>query len=104
MNRTAVYELLLATNICDQLLREVDHNPSWSVAHVLMNPRAWSLLHEHHEMEEVYVITRGAGHLICGDDIFTVQPGDAILIPRGVRHKLVNTGIVSLEHLVVAAP
>jgi len=99
-----VYELPLAANVCGQLLREVDRNSIWSMAHVLMNPKAWSLLHEHHVMEEIYVITRGTGNLIRGEEVLAVQAGDAIHIPPYTRHKLTNTGIVSLEHLVLATP
>lgn len=104
MRKLNVYRLPLAANVCDQLLREVDRNPNWSMAHVLMNPRAWSLLHEHHVMEEVYIITRGTGNLIRGEEIFSVRAGDAIRIAPHTRHKLINTGVVSLEHLVLAAP
>jgi len=104
MDKVNVYELPLAFNICDQLLREVDRTPSWSMAHVLMNPKAWSLLHEHHKMKEAYIITHGTGHLVCGDDIFVVQAGDLIWIPEYTRHKLTNTSVGRLEHLVIAAP
>ena len=74
------------------------------MAHVLMNPKAQSILHEHHMTQEVYIITRGSGQLIRGGDIIMVQAGDAIWIPLFVRHKLINTSAASLEHLVLAAP
>ncbi len=104
MRKVNVYDLPLAFNICDQLLREVDQTPAWSMAHVLMNPKAWSLLHEHRRMDEAYIITRGTGHLVRGDAVYVVQAGDAIWIPRSTRHKLINTSAASLEHLVLAAP
>ncbi|MEK7583674.1 MAG: cupin domain-containing protein [Patescibacteria group bacterium] len=104
MKKTNVYELPLAANVCEQLLREIDRTPLWSMAHVLMNPRAWSLLHEHHLMDEIYLITRGTGHLIRGEEILIVQPGDAVHIRPYERHKLVNTSLTRLEHLVLAAP
>ena len=69
-----------------------------------MNPKAWSLLHEHHRMDEAYIITRGTGHLIRGDAVLAVQAGDVVWIPRHTRHKLTNTSAASLEHLVLAAP
>ncbi|QQG45352.1 MAG: cupin domain-containing protein [Candidatus Sungiibacteriota bacterium] len=74
------------------------------MAHVLMNPKAWSLLHEHHRVDEAYIITHGSGHLIRGDTVFAVQAGDVLWIPRHTRHKLINTSATSLEHLVLAAP
>lgn len=104
MNKTNVYELPLAFNICDQLLREIDQSPMWSMAHVLMNPKTWSLPHEHQRMDEAYIITRGTGHLVRDNNIFIVQAGDVLWIPRSTRHKLTNTSAASLEHLVLAVP
>lgn len=99
-----IYDQPLAFNVCDQMLREVEKIPTWTMAHVLMNPGASSLLHEHHIMQEAYIITRGSGHLIVGKSIFSVQVGDVVWISTYVRHKLINTSAGSLEHLVLAAP
>lgn len=104
MKKVNVYELPLAFNVCDQMLRELERIPDWTMAHVLMNPKAWSLLHEHCVMKEAYIITRGSGHLIVGELTLQVQVGDAVWIPTHTRHKLINTGVGSLEHLVLAAP
>lgn len=104
MKKVNIYELPLAFNVCDQMLRELERIPTWTMAHVLMNPKAWSLLHEHHIMQEAYIITRGSGQLIVGESIFSVQTGDTVWIPTHTHHKLVNTSVGSLEHLVLAAP
>ncbi len=109
MNKMNVYEELpLVANVCNQLLREVDKTPAWSMAHVLMNPRASSLPHQHYNTEELYIITRGTGNLVkrsAGKErALVVKPGDVIRIPQYAHHKLENAGIVSLEHLVLATP
>lgn len=104
MKNVNIYSRPLAFNICDQMLREVERTPAWTMAHVVMNPKAESLLHEHHTMEEVYIITRGCGELIRGDVTLSVQVGDVIWIPPFFRHKLTNTSAGSLEHLVLALP
>lgn len=96
--------LPLATNVCNQMLREVERTESWSMAHVLMNPRAESLLHHHKKMHEVYIITKGIGHLVIGEEIHEVVPGNVALIYPHVPHKLNNVGATSLEHLVLASP
>lgn len=104
MEMQNVYALPLAANVCEQLLREVDRLPTWSVVHVLMNPRAWSLYHAHPRTDEVYVITRGSGDLVCDGQPVRVQAGDVIHIPAGTEHMLTNAGMASLEHLVLASP
>ncbi len=99
-----VPSLPLAANVCDQLLREVYRNDSWSMAHVVMNPGAYSLLHEHRVMDEVYAITRGSGELIVGSLSYEVRAGSVVHIPANIPHQFYNTGLTSLEHLVLAAP
>lgn len=100
-----IYELPVAENVCNQILREVVRNDSWSLAHVVMNPREESLLHEHQVMTEIYVITKGRGDLIQqGLRVQEVEPGDMIVILPNTPHKLINTGLTSLEHIVVANP
>ena len=53
-------------------------------------------------MEEIYIIQSGRGHMQVGDEIFEVEPGDAIHIPIGLFHELANTGKEELTILVVA--
>ncbi len=104
MKKISVPALPLAANVCDQLLREVYRDPFMSVAHVLMNPGAFSLLHQHERMVEVYAITRGCGNLVIGSQSYQVQAGSVISIPAKTPHQFFNTGATSLEHLVLALP
>ncbi len=85
----------LAANICDQMLREVTRNEDWTMAHVLMNPEARSLLHDHAKMAEVYAVTRGTGELVVGDVCHEVRAGSVVHIPAGVPHQFFNTGTTS---------
>lgn len=98
----------LAANVCNQMLREVERNEFWSMAHVVMNPGAFSLLHEHKKMSEIYIITKGCGELVIGNihaqSSYYVQAGHVVLIPTEVPHQLLNTGVTCLEHLVLADP
>ena len=43
-------------------------------------------------MEEIYFIMSGEGEMTVGDDTQHVVPGDAIWIPAGSSHSLLNTG------------
>ena len=109
MTKLNVKDLPIAVNVCEQVLREVENQPKWSMAHVIMNPMAASLLHNHQRMTEIYVITKGYGELGLGvpepDSCFhQVVSGSAYEIPVGVPHMLRNKSSGHLEHLVFALP
>jgi len=53
-------------------------------------------------MEEIYIIQTGRGRMQVGEDRQEVQAGDAIHIPIGQFHELINTGQEELTILVVA--
>jgi len=110
MKKTNVYKLPLAPNICEQHLREIQKTDSWSIAQVGMNPGAFSLLHKHEKMDEIYIVTRGFGKLTVGDPSLkrgyqvNVMAGSILIISAGKEHQLFNTGPIRLEHLVLAKP
>ena len=53
-------------------------------------------------MEEIYIIQTGRGRMQVGDEVYKVEPGDAVHIPIGLFHELTNTGKEELTILVVA--
>ncbi len=55
-------------------------------------------------MEEIYFIMSGEGKMTVGDELRHVVQGDAIWIPAGSSHSLLNTGQVDCFILVVASP
>ena len=55
-------------------------------------------------MEEIYFIMSGEGEMTVGDDTRHVVQGDAIWIPAGSAHSLLNTGQTVCFILVVASP
>ena len=55
-------------------------------------------------MEEIYFIMSGEGEMTVGEDTRHVVQGDAIWIPVGSAHSLVNTGPNVCFILVVASP
>jgi len=60
--------------------------------------------HYHAWTEEIYFITAGRGRMRIEGAEAEVQPGDAIAIPPGQRHKLWNTGFEPLRFLCCCAP
>ena len=55
-------------------------------------------------MEEIYFIMMGEGEMTVGEETRHVVPGDAIWIPGGSPHALMNSGVGELFILVVASP
>lgn len=47
-----------------------------------------TLAHYHRESEEIYLVTSGRGRLLLGDESAEVGPGDCVVIPAGVVHRL----------------
>ncbi len=60
--------------------------------------------HFHPCAEEIYFITHGTGRIRIEEELHDVQPGDAIAIPPGLKHKLWNTGAEPLRLLCCCAP
>lgn len=109
MIKMNVMDLPIAVNVCEQVLREVEKQPAWSMAHVIMNPLAESLPHKHKRMTEIYVITKGFGELESGapgmvKERFPMVAGSAHEILAGASHMLRNKSAGHLEHLVFAFP
>ncbi len=55
-------------------------------------------------MEEIYFIMSGEGEMSVDKETRHVVSGDAISIPTGSRHGLVNTGNEDCVILVIASP
>jgi mannose-6-phosphate isomerase-like protein (cupin superfamily) len=53
-------------------------------------------------MEEIYIVQTGRGRMQVGEEIREVAPGDAIHIPIGAFHELINVGEEDMTILVVA--
>lgn len=107
MKRQNVLGLLYTTSVYGQILREVEKQPTWSMAHVDMNPTASLFLHSHQRTTEIYVITKGYGVLGRSGNIDTfssVAPGSVFEISPNVHHMLQNKSAGHLEHLVFASP
>ena len=60
--------------------------------------------HFHRASEEIYLFTHGLGRMRLGKAEREVRPGDAVVIPPGMRHKLWNSGTEPLRLLCCCAP
>lgn len=77
---------------------------SQSLAEARLPVGASTQEHYHPKAEEIYYITHGTGRMRIEGELRDVQPGDAIAIPPGKKHKLWNTGPEVLRLLCCCAP
>jgi mannose-6-phosphate isomerase-like protein (cupin superfamily) len=75
-----------------------------SLAEATVPPGGETQEHYHRVTEEIYLFTHGRGHMRLGAAEREVEPGDAVVIAPGLRHKLWNTGPEPLRLLCCCAP
>jgi mannose-6-phosphate isomerase-like protein (cupin superfamily) len=84
--------------------------PSWtaaraqSLAEATVAPGGETAEHYHPRSEELYFFTSGRGRMRLAVEEDDVAPGDCVVIPPGVVHKLWNTGAEPLVLLCCCAP
>ena len=75
-----------------------------SLAEEILPPGCAVTPHHHRELEEIYYITSGRGVMTVGDESREVVAGEAIFVPRGLKHSLENTGSEPITLLLVCGP
>ena len=90
-------------------IRELMHpavqgNKAQSLAEAIVDQGEQTLLHQHHNSEELYFITNGEGYMTLGGEQFEVTVGDTICIPPGTPHCIKNIGAEKLRILCMCSP
>ena len=85
-------------------IRELHHTEAQSLAEATLEPGQATVRHYHAESEEIYFLLAGRGELELDGERCEVEPGDAILIPRGAWHRIHALGDESLRLLCCCAP
>ncbi len=75
-----------------------------SLAEARLPPGSQTTPHYHPLTEEIYYIIEGVGRMHIGAEQRDVGPGDAIAIPSGATHTILNTGSTTLRFLCCCAP
>ena len=60
--------------------------------------------HYHADYDEVYYVLAGQGTLWAGDETSRLEPGAAVVIPRGVEHSLRADEGETLEFVIFGTP
>jgi mannose-6-phosphate isomerase-like protein (cupin superfamily) len=75
-----------------------------SLAEAEVSPGGQTDEHYHVQTEEIYYFVSGAGRMRLGEEEHDVRPGDCVVIPPGVKHKLWNQEREPLVLLCASAP
>ena len=75
-----------------------------SLAEARLPPGNSTIPHHHKKTEEIYYILQGRGEMILANEKQDVVPGDAIAIPPGVPHQIINHTSELLIFLCCCAP
>ena len=75
-----------------------------SLAEAQLPAGSATMPHFHPKTEEIYYILEGRGEMILAQDKQGIIPGDAIAIPPGVPHQMINQGSEPLVFLCCCAP
>ena len=85
-------------------IRELHHTEAQSLAEATLEPGQATARHYHRATEEIYFVIKGSGDMEVDGRAERVRPGDAILIPAGAWHTLVNDGTSELRILCCCVP
>lgn len=100
----APYTTKDGSTIRELLHPQIHGNHNQSLAEATLPPNTATLLHRHHQSEEIYHITSGEGIMTLGDERFAVTEGDTVLIPPGTPHAIENNRAMALKLLCCCAP
>jgi mannose-6-phosphate isomerase-like protein (cupin superfamily) len=67
-------------------------------------PGSQQPVHAHADNEQAYVIVRGVGRMILGDQEHEVGPGSLVFIPPGTPHAIRNDGDEQLVYVSATSP
>jgi mannose-6-phosphate isomerase-like protein (cupin superfamily) len=85
-------------------IRELHHTDAQSLAEATLEPGQATQRHYHRATEEIYFVVKGSGEMEVDGSAEHVRPGDAVLIPAGAWHTLVNDGTSELRILCCCVP
>lgn len=108
-NRTHYTSIEPYTTKDGSIIRELIHpnqngNYNQSLAEAFVPVGIKTLLHKHHESEELYHITQGNGLMTLDEQQFKVGMGDTVCIPPGTAHCIENIGENELKILCCCSP
>lgn len=70
---------------------EVIHETeSCKVKKITVNPGHKLSLQSHEKRNETWVFVKGSGRVVLDEEFFEVEKGNAVLVPIGCKHRVIN--------------
>ena len=104
INRVASFTTKDGSEIRELLAHRNSCVRNQSLAEARLPAGTATMPHLHPRTEEIYYILQGQGEMILGHEKQNVVPGDAIAIPPGVPHQIINHTGEPLIFLCCCAP
>ena len=104
INRVASFTTKDGSEIRELLAHRNSCVRNQSLAEARLPGGTATMPHLHPRTEEIYYILQGQGEMILAHDKQNVVPGDAIAIPPGVPHQIINHTGEPLIFLCCCAP
>jgi len=60
--------------------------------------------HSHNDSQQFFYVLSGVAHIEISGNVFEVNAGSGVYIPRKEPHQLMNNGTVNLRFLVISQP
>jgi quercetin dioxygenase-like cupin family protein len=73
-----------------------------TMGEITIQPGGEIPLHKHN-VEDCVLVRKGTGEIYVDDELIKVSSSMSVLIPAGIKHKVVNTGSDAL-HIIFAFP
>ncbi len=58
----------------------------------------------HPDNDQFFRFEKGTGEVIINDSQYDVSDGDAVVVPKGAEHNVINTGSVRLQFYTIYSP
>src|SRR5215469_2182738 len=85
-------------------LSGTDTGGAYCLVEVSLAPGMGVPRHTHTREDEVYFVLAGELEVTVGEKTFVLQPGDSLLAPRDIPHKLRNSGNAENRYLLLFSP
>ena len=75
----------------------LEEGPGYKVKRITVLPGGRLSLQLHHQRSEHWVVIRGTARVTCGSEVFDLETGKSVGIPKETQHRLENVKDVPLE-------
>lgn len=79
-------------------------NTPMSLGFFRFNPGQIGPSHLHEDEVEIYIVIKGEGEVVVGDEVVKMKTGTVVYVPPKIEHQTKNTGNTDLEFYGVFSP